>query len=207
MHGAGRTPPGQTAIWCANKFETARLTTLNKAELSIDVPPEVTTMSPSLNENLPAALQSVRTRPLFVMRLDVKPMQVIGATPGAYRRVGPVPGGSFAGERLAGEVLGEGNDWQCVRSDGATTLDARLVLKTRDDALIGMTYRGLRHGAADVLARIDNGESVDPASYYFRITAFFETAAANYGWLNRVLAVGIGDRRRDGPLYSIFEVL
>jgi hypothetical protein len=35
----------------------------------------------------------------------------------------------------------------------------------------------------------------------------FETAAATYDWLNRVLAVGIGHRRPDGPVYSVFEVL
>jgi uncharacterized protein DUF3237 len=70
-----------------------------------------------------------------------------------------------------------------------------------------MTYRGIRHGPPDVVARIEKGEAVDPASYYFRINPLFETAAANYDWINRVVAVGIGYRRADGPIYSIFEVL
>ncbi len=26
-------------------------------------------------------------------------------------------------------------------------------------------------------------------------------------WLNRVVAIGVGHRRADGPIYSIFEVL
>jgi Protein of unknown function (DUF3237) len=144
---------------------------------------------------------------LFVMRLQVRPLQIIGATPGAYRRVGVVPGGSFEGERLSGDVLEGGSDWQSVHADGATALDVRLVLKTKDDALIGMTYRGVRHGPPDVVARIERGESVDPASYYFRISPFLETAAASYAWLNRLVAVGIGHRTADGPVYSIFEVL
>jgi hypothetical protein len=109
-------------------------------------------MSPGLIDNLPEALKTLRTQPLFVMRLDVRKLQIVGATPGAYRRVGVVPGGSFEGERLSGEVLDGGNDWQTVRSDGATTLDGRLVLKTKDEALIGMTYRGIRHGPPDVVA-------------------------------------------------------
>ena len=46
---------------------------------------------------------------------------------------------------------------------------ARLVLKTKDEALIGMTYRGIRYGPPDVVARIEKGEVVDPTSYYFRI--------------------------------------
>ncbi|HZF35936.1 MAG TPA: DUF3237 domain-containing protein, partial [Candidatus Angelobacter sp.] len=135
-------------------------------------------MSTSLNGDLPEVLRSVRTRPLFVMRLDVRKLQIVGATPGAFRRIGVVPGGSFEGERLAGEVLEGGSDWQTVRSDGATTLNVRLVLKTTDDALIGMTYQGLRHGPPDIVARLEKGEAVDPASYYFRTNPLFETAAA-----------------------------
>ena len=164
-------------------------------------------MSTSLNADLPETLKSVRTQPLFVMHLDVRPLQIIGATPGAYRRIGVVPSGVFEGDRLSGEVLEGGSDWQSVHTDGATALDVRLVLKTKDGALIGMTYRGVRHGSSDVVARIDRGEAVDPASYYFRISPFFETAAANYTWLNHVVAIGIGHRRSDGPIYSVFEVL
>jgi uncharacterized protein DUF3237 len=164
-------------------------------------------MSTSLNDNLPEVLKTLRTQPLFVMRLDVRKLQIVGATPGAYRRIGVVPGGSFEGERLSGEVLDGGNDWQTVRTDGATTLNARLVLETKDEALISMNYRGIRYGPPDVVARIEKGEVVDPTSYYFRINPLFETAAANYDWINRVVAVGIGHRRADGPIYSIFEVL
>jgi hypothetical protein len=140
------------------------------------------------------------------MRLDVRKLQIIGATP-SYRRIGVVPGGMFEGERLSGEVLEGGSDWQAVRPDGSTTLDVRLVLRTKDDALIGMTYRGLRHGPADVIERIERGEVVDPASYYFRINPLFETAAPQYDWINRVIAVGVGHRLADGPVYSVFEVL
>jgi hypothetical protein len=164
-------------------------------------------MAIKLNDNLPEVLKSVQARPMFVMRLDVRPLQIVGATPGAYRRIGVVPGGSFEGERLSGEVLDGGSDWQTVRDDGATTLHVRLVLKTDDGALIGMTYRGVRHGPPDVIERVEKGEAVDPARYYFRINPLFETAAAKYDWINRVVAVGIGYRRADGPIYSIFEVL
>jgi hypothetical protein len=62
---------------------------------------------------------------------------VCGAAPGASRRVGVVPSGIFDGERLSGQVLDGGSNWQSVHSAGTTTLDVRLVLKTTDDALIG----------------------------------------------------------------------
>ena len=104
-------------------------------------------------------------------------------------------------------MLEGGADWQNVRSDGSTALDVRLVLKTFDDALIGTTYRGIRHGAPDVITRVEKGEAVDPGDYYFRIAPLFETAATQYAWLNNVVAIGSGHRRADGPVYSIFEVL
>jgi hypothetical protein len=164
-------------------------------------------MSAGLNDNLPDVLKDVRTRKLFVMRLDVRPLILVGATPNGYRRIGVVPGGSFEGERLSGDVLDGGSDWQLVRTDGATLLDVRLVLKTTDQELICMTYRGLRHGPPEVIKRLENGEVVDPSDYYFRINPLFETSAVRYEWINRVVAVGIGHRRSDGPIYSVFEVL
>jgi hypothetical protein len=163
-------------------------------------------MSSSLEE-LPETLRSVRTAPLFVMRLVVPKVISIGATPGLFRRLGVVSGGTFEGERLSGEVLDGGNDWQEVRDDRSTTLDVRLALKTSDGGLIAMSYRGLRRGPADVLARIDRGEAVDPQSYYFRISPMFETASETYGWLNHIIAIGVGHRFPQGPVYSVFEVL
>src|SRR6201999_4063914 len=90
---------------------------------------ETTSMSTSLSHDLPEVLQTVRTRPLFVMHLDVRKLQIIGATPGAFRRIGVVPTGSFMGERLSGEILEGGSDWQTIRGDGSMTLNVRLVLR------------------------------------------------------------------------------
>jgi hypothetical protein len=156
---------------------------------------------------LPAALREVRTRPLFVMRLDVLPLQQVGATPGVNRRIGVVPSGTFEGERLSGTVLEGGADWQGMRSDGSITLDVRLVLKTNDGALIAMRYLGLRQGPPEVMARMDRREPVDPSEYYFRTAPLFETAAPQYAWLNNLLAIGLGHRESGGPIYSVFEVL
>jgi hypothetical protein len=163
-------------------------------------------MPASLLENLPEALTSLKARPLFVMRLNSR-LHVIGPVSGSVRRVTSVFGGAFEGERLSGEVLDGGSDWQTVRDDGAVFLDVRLVLRTTDEAMIGVIYRGLRHGPADILARLDRGEEVDPAAYYFRMSAVFETAAPKYDWLNRIIAIGVGLRQADGPIYQLFEVL
>jgi len=129
-------------------------------------------------------------------------MQAIGATPNGDRRIGLVGSGSFQGERLRGAILPGGSDWIILRPDGATTLD-----ETDDKALIGMTYRGLRHGPPTVIERLGRGETVDPSEFYFRTSVAFETASAKYDWLNRIIAVGTGQRPPEGPIYDIFEVL
>jgi hypothetical protein len=161
----------------------------------------------SLADGLPEVLKSVRARPLFVMRLDVRPLIVVGPTPGGYRRIGIVPGGRFEGERLSGDVLDGGSDWQAVRGDGSIALDCRLILKTDDGELITMNYRGIRHGPVDVMQRMGKGEVVDADSYYFRTNPLFETSSTKYDWINRIIAIGVGHRRADGPIYSVFEIL
>jgi Protein of unknown function (DUF3237) len=163
-------------------------------------------MSTSLSEGLPEALKSLRTRPLFLLREKIPPLLVVGQTPNAFRRVGIVQGGSFEGDRLSGEVV-TGNDWQAVRTDSCIKLDVRLVLRTRDDALIVMTYQCLRAGPPSVMEKLDRGEAVDPASYYFRMNSVFETSVPKYDWMNRIIAIGTGHRLPDGPIYSVFEVL
>jgi Protein of unknown function (DUF3237) len=155
---------------------------------------------------LPESLQSVKTRPLFVLREAIPPLLVVGQTPNGFRRVGLVQGGTFEGERLSGVVV-SGNDWQTIRPDSCTKLDVRLVLKTTDDALICMTYTIMRAGPPEVMAAMDRGEAPDPSTYYFRMSAFFETSAKEYDWINRIISVGIGDRLTGGPVYSIFEML
>jgi Protein of unknown function (DUF3237) len=164
-------------------------------------------MCPARTEDLPEVLRNVRVRPLFRLREQVPPLYIVGQTPNAFRRIGVITGGAFQGERLSGEVVSGGNDWQDVRKDGSIKLDVRLLLRTTDDALIVMTYQVLRHGSPATMQALDRGETVDPASYYFRLSGLFETGSATYDWLNRVIAVGIGDRHADGPVYSIFEVL
>jgi len=152
-------------------------------------------------------MAEIRTRHLFDMTLQVAGMQAIGTTPNGNRRIGLVGGGTFKGERLRGTVLPGGADWIIARPDGATTLDVRLVLQTDDEELIGMVYRGLRHGPPAVMQRLDRGEAVDPSEYYFRTAIMFETAAEKYAWLNGIFAIGTGRRPPEGPVYEIFKVL
>jgi hypothetical protein len=148
------------------------------------------------------------SRPLFTIRIHLHPMQQLGATPLGRRRVIPVSGGTFEGDRLHGSVLPHaGSDWLLERGDGSFQQDARLTLETDDGALIGMSYRGVRHAAPDVAARLARGDDVPATDYYLRTAPFFETAAERYAWLNAIVSVGVGHRIAGGVIYDVFEIL
>src|SRR5690348_4090548 len=143
------------------------------------------------------------SRRLMTLQVVVPPPQKLGAVPHGTRVIAPITGGQFEGPRLRGKVLPGGGDWTLLRADGVLELDLRLTLETDDGALIHMTSFGYRHGPPEVLAALRRGESVDPASYYFRTTPRFETGDPRYAFLNRILAVSAGDRRAEGPIYTI----
>jgi Protein of unknown function (DUF3237) len=74
----------------------------------------------------------------------------------------PLTGGTFAGPELTGKLLpGSSADWQIVLPDGTALGDTRYTLQTDDGDLLYVQSRSARHGSADVLARLANGEDVD----------------------------------------------
>ena len=156
---------------------------------------------------LPHEMTTMRYQPLFMFQIEVKPPNVIGATPGHDRRVGEIAGGRFEGDRLRGKILSGGSDWQSLRNDGTITLNVRLVMETDDGALIGMTYLGMRHGPKEVMDRLSRGEKVSPSEYYMRATPYYETASEKYGWLNRIVSLAYGHRMAGGAIYQVFEIL
>jgi hypothetical protein len=152
-------------------------------------------------------MPEIRTAHLLTLKLAVSGMQPIGETPSGNRRIGLVAGGTFEGAKLRGTVLPGGADWIISRPDGVTALDVRIVLQTDDGATIGLQYKGLRHGPAAAMEKVNSGQYVDPSEYYFRTAVTFETASPRYAWLNKVFGIGTGSRPPEGPVYDIFEVL
>ena len=150
----------------------------------------------------------IQSRPLFVLTLNVPKIEDLGVTPYGARKIATVVAGTFAGDRLRGTVQpSPGGDWLLLRSDGVLCLDVRMTLKTDDGDLIYMRYKGMRHGPKDVMERLNKGEVVDPALYYFRSVPVFETSSVKYGWLNRAVFVAIGRREATGPIYDVHEIL
>jgi hypothetical protein len=149
----------------------------------------------------------MNSQPLMTVRIIAAPPQKIGAIPHGMRSIVPVIGGDFEGPRLRGKVMPGGGDWLLLRSDAVLELDLRITLETDDRALIHMSFQGLRHGPADVIAALGRGEVVDPASYYFRTVPRFETSAEKYAFLNRIITVSVGETRPDGAVHRIEEIL
>jgi hypothetical protein len=149
----------------------------------------------------------MESRLLMTLQVVVSGPQKIGAVPHGTRVTAPIASGHFDGPRLRGKALPGGGDWTLLRTDAVLELDLRLTLQTDDGALIHMTSFGLRHGPPEVMAALARGETVDPSTYYFRTTPRFETAHPKYAFLNRLLAVSSGDRRPEGPIYTIHEIL
>jgi hypothetical protein len=152
-------------------------------------------------------MQDLQTRLLFEIDITLGARLTLNGTPSGDRRIVAVSGGTFHGPSMKGVVVPGGGDWLIQRSDKTVQLDVRLTLRTDDDALIYMTYRGVRHGPEDVIDRLNRGEPVDPSSYYFRITPYFETGSEKYDRLNRIVSVGIGERRPEAVHYTVLEIL
>jgi Protein of unknown function (DUF3237) len=145
-------------------------------------------------------------RPLLNADITLAPAQELGDSPLGRRRIINITGGTFRGERLSGKVLAGGADWQVIRTDGVADLDARYTLETSDGALIYVRNHGYRHGPADVLKKLSLGEEVNPSLYYMRTTPLFETGDERYAWLNRLICVGTGARKKSSVHLEIFEV-
>ena len=144
--------------------------------------------------------------PLLRAEITLAPVQELGDSPLGRRRIIPITGGTFRGERLSGRVLPGGADWQVIRRDGVADLDARYTLETDDGALIYVHNQGYRHGPEDVIQRLAAGEAVEPSLYYMRTTPRFETGAERYRWLNGLICVATGARRAAAVELEIFAV-
>jgi len=123
------------------------------------------------------------------------------------RRVVGITGGEVTGPRLRGKVLAGGADFQVIRADSTTELEARYVIQTDSGALIYVINTGFRHGPAEAMERLQKGEAVDPGLIYFRCTPRFETSAAEYQWLTKNVFVGTAVRRPDSVELAIYQLL
>jgi hypothetical protein len=131
----------------------------------------------------------------------------LGDTDHGHRRIVPLTGGTFAGPAISGKLLpGASADWQIGLPDGTAIGDIRYTLQTEGGDVLYVQSRSVRHGSADVLARLARGEDVDPSEYTFRASTQIETAAAELDWMNKGVFVSVGGRGPGAVVYETYLV-
>lgn len=145
--------------------------------------------------------------PVIHIEAELEAPQLFGRTPYGERRVINIIGGTVSGPRLRGKILPGGADWQIIRDDGAADIFARYTVALDGGGLVLVTSAGLRHGPAEVIAKLARGEPVDRSQYYFRTCVRFETADPEAEWLNRVLMIAVGAREKMKVKLDLYEVL
>jgi muconolactone delta-isomerase len=131
----------------------------------------------------------------------------VGNVAQGRRRIVPLTGGTFAGRELNGTLVpGASADWQIVLPDGTALGDIRYTLQTDHGDLLYVRSQGVRHGSAEVLARLGRGEDVDASEYVFRTSTQIETAASEFDWLNKGVFISVAGRQPGGVIYEVYLV-
>jgi hypothetical protein len=138
-------------------------------------------------------------------RVEVGPAIDVGVTPEGRRRLVPILGGTFRG-LLSGRVLAGGTDYQLIKSPSLVYLQARYLVETEQNELVYVENEAIRFAPPEVIARLNRGESVDPALVYCRTRPRFETAAKSLAWLMESTFVGTAERAPDYVALSFFRV-
>jgi hypothetical protein len=120
----------------------------------------------------------------FLMRLRFEYPDVIPGSPqsaglpGMRRTIIEISRGTFEGPKLKGTVIPPSGEWSYGYGKKPFGPEVRLTLRTDDDQLIFMQYRGI----------IDRG--VNPT--YWRAVPWFEAGSGKYAWLNNRIYIGVG---------------
>jgi hypothetical protein len=128
------------------------------------------------------------------MTLTLGPPAIFEPTPSGARWIVEAKAGRIVGERIEAELTGDANaDWFIIGPGQVGTVDARLLARTADGALILLQYNG----------RVDLADG--PGSIY--IAPRFDTSDERYRWLNAIQAVGRGTFTDQTTLvYELYEV-
>ena len=146
----------------------------------------------------------------YVCEINVQldPAMVVGETAHGIRRIVPIVGGTVSGPQIKAAIIRGGADWQLLRKDGNTELEAHYQFKTDDGVLIYIHNVGVRLASPEIAAKLARGERVDPSQYYFRAVPRFEAPIqSKYAFLNDAIFVCTGERLPNSVRLMIWKVL
>jgi hypothetical protein len=147
------------------------------------------------------------TRYIFSLAIKIGAPVVAGDLGHGVRRIIPILGGTVMGEGISGTIYPFGADFQTIRPDGFTEVEAKYAFELDDGAVIYIENVGVRFGPKEALDRIARGEAVDPGLIYFRSVPKFETGHPKYRWLMQNLFIGVGARHPDRVELAVHQVL
>jgi hypothetical protein len=150
---------------------------------------------------------ALQTKYVFSLAIEIGAPIVAGDFGHGVRRIIPILGGEVRGEGINGTIFPCGADFQTIRPNGFTELEAKYAFEMDDGAIVYIDNVGIRFGPKELLDRIANGETVDPALIYFRSVPRFETGHEKYRWLMESLFVGVGARHPDRVVIDVHQVL
>ncbi|TMJ50529.1 MAG: DUF3237 domain-containing protein [Alphaproteobacteria bacterium] len=152
-------------------------------------------------------MPALETRYVFSLAIKVGAPIVAGDIGHGVRRIIPILGGEVRGPGIKGTIFPVGADFQSVRPNGLTELEAKYAFAMDDGAIVYIENIGIRFGPKDLLDRIAQGEIVDPVLIYFRSAPKFETGSQKYRWLMEHLFIGVGARHPDRVEIDVHQVL
>lgn len=144
----------------------------------------------------------------YLTRLEVlvdTPVEV-GQTHAGTRRMIPILGGSASGPELSGQILPGGADFQVLRSETVTDLDARYVIESDTGERVFVTNLAYRTGSPEDVAALVRGEQVPEERIYFRCAPRFEVAGPELAWLESTLVIGSGRREPGRVVIDLWAV-
>ncbi|MDQ2094045.1 DUF3237 domain-containing protein [Rhodalgimonas zhirmunskyi] len=101
-----------------------------------------------------------------------------------HRRIIPITGGTVTGPRLTGRVIPGGADYELIRPDGNSEVEAHYTIEATDGTPIYICNKGLFVAPAQVIERLDAGDPVAPSDYYFRSAPVFDAREGPHAWLS-----------------------
>lgn len=120
-----------------------------------------------------------KTEFMWEAKVKIGNMMQVGQSKRGDRRVIPIIGGTFAGLKIRGQVLPGGEDWQLIRPDGDTELNARYLLKTDDGVVIQVINSALIHT-----------DSLTKAFYCKSVIDLEAPSNSPYDYLNHAIFIG-----------------
>ncbi|MBC2771845.1 DUF3237 domain-containing protein [Rhizobium sp. AQ_MP] len=145
----------------------------------------------------------------FAFRIEalIAPALVGEAGRNGVRRITPITGGTVSGPALNGTVISGGADYETVRADGNSIVEAHYALQADDGTVIYILNKGIMTASPEAWVKINANEPVAPEGYYFRCTPVFDAPEGPHVWLSDHIFVASCAFTSDRVIIDVYRCL